>query len=258
MTDQLMKTHIELPYRGNILRGYLDQPAPSGLEQPQPLIIMFHGFTADCTETKFFFTRLSKILAGQGIASLRLSFTGSGESDGDFVNTSCLRQAEEAEAILDFALNLPGVDPRRIALLGMSMGGCSAALLARKRQNSLKGLILLAPAFRYVEKYRANYERSDFYWHGNLKVGRAFFDDALTADFRGALEALTIPVRFFHGTRDTSVSPEVSREFSQYAMDSRLTLIEGTNHIFDTREGFEKLSLGVALASLEMLSQANP
>lgn len=251
MDSQLKKTHLEVPVQGAILRGYLDEPAAP---EPHPLLIMFHGFTGDCTEAKFLLTRLARHLAGAGIACLRLSFQGSGESDGDFERTSCLGQAREGEAILDFARTLPAVDASRIALLGMSMGGCAAALLARDRQEHLKGLILLAPAFRYVEKYRARYGADGFYWHGNLKVGRNFLEDGLTSDFKGALQALRIPVAFFHGTEDTSVVPDVSREYSTYPEDAELTLIEGTDHAFDTRQGFAELQNGVESAAKRMLN----
>ena len=248
------KTHLEVLINGTILRGYLDEPGQPG---PHPLLIMFHGFTGDCTETKFLLTRLAKGLAEQGIASLRLSFKGSGESDGDFYDTSCLGQAMEGKAILDFAETLPGIDHDRIALLGMSLGGFVATLVAKDRQEELKGLILLAPAFRYVEKFRAVYQQTDHYWHGNLKVGRSFLEDGLSADFKGALQSLLIPVYFFHGTQDSSVDPGVSQEFSRYPKDSELTLIEGTDHGFDTKEGYLELKHGVESAACRMLKPSS-
>lgn len=250
MVDATTKTHLEVLINGTMLRGYLDRPQTPG---PHPLLIMFHGFTGDATESKFLLTRLAKGLTGQGIASLRLSFAGSGESDGDFYDTSCLKQAQEGEAILDFARSLPDVDVGRIALLGMSLGGCVATLVAGTREDQLKGLILLAPAFRYVEKYQKLYQTHDFFWHGNLQVGRSFLDDALGTDFKKILQTLTIPVRFFHGTGDKSVEPAVSQEFSTYPKDSELTLIEATDHGFDTKAGYLELSQGLESAVRQIL-----
>lgn len=250
MEQATKKTHLEVLINETMLRGYLDEPGQPG---PHPLLIMFHGFTGDCTETKFLLTRLAKGLAEQGIASLRLSFKGSGESDGDFYDTACLEQAMEGKAILDFARTMPGIDQERIALLGMSLGGCVATLVANDRQAELKGLILLAPAFRYVEKFRTVYQEADHYWHGNLKVGRSFLEDGLNADFKGALRSLRIPVCFFQGTQDTSVDPGVSQEFSAYPKDSELTLIEGTDHGFDTKAGYLELKRGVESAACRML-----
>lgn len=243
-----MKEHIELILEGKTLRGYLDTPAGEG---PHPLVIFFHGFTGDCTEKKFLFPRLADLLAGAGIASLRLSFLGSGESDGEFQAVSLNDQARQGRVILELARNHPAIDPERIALLGMSMGGCVAAMLAAERQQDLCGLILLAPAFRYAEKYRSRYGRDNIYWHGSLPVGRTFLEDAVSADFKSLLQELRIPVRFFHGTADTSVPPAVSMEFSSYPADSSLTLIDGTDHGFDTRTGFDELARGVLGSTLE-------
>lgn len=245
-----MKRHIELTAGEHTLRGYLDLPKGEG---PHPLLIMFHGFTGDCTEHKFLLTRLAGELKEHGTASLRLSFSGSGESDGDFFDTSCLTQAKEGRAILDFARNLQGIDAARIGLLGMSMGGCSGVLVAKERPADVKCLILLAPAFRYVEKYRQRYDEDGVLWHGNLRVGRQFLEDGLKADLKGALMELKIPVCFFHGTNDTSVDPEVSKEFLRYAQTGRLTLIEGADHGFDTKEGIKELFSGVCAAAREFL-----
>lgn len=252
MIDTNIKTPIEVLINGSMLRGYLDRPDTPG---PHPLLIMFHGFTGDATEAKFLLSRLAKGLTHLGIASLRLSFSGSGESDGDFYDTSCLRQAREGEAILDFARSLPEVDTSRIALLGMSMGGCASTLVAGSRQDQLKGLILLAPAFRYVEKFRTVYQEADHFWHGNLKVGRSFLEDGLDADFKAALRSLLVPVCFFHGTQDTSVDPQVSQEFSGYSKHHELTFIAGTDHGFDTKEGYLELKHGVESAACRMLNK---
>ena len=135
----------------------------------------------------------------------------------------------------------------------MSLGGCVATLVANDRQAELKGLILLAPAFRYVEKFRTVYQQADHYWHGNLKVGRSFLEDGLSADFKGALRSLLIPVCFFHGTNDTSVDPQVSQEFSEYSKNSELTMIEGTDHGFDTKEGYLELKRSIESIACRIL-----
>ena len=247
-----MKTHIELDYQGETLRGYLDTPAGEG---PHPLVIMLHGFTGDCTEKKYLLARLARELGGHGVASLRLSFRGCGESDGDPAAVSCRDQASQTRAILAFSRTLPGIDPSRIILLGMSMGGAAAALAAPGIQAQLRGLILLAPAFRYAEKYRHRYDATGLFWHGNLPVGRAFLEDARPEAFRAALEELTIPVHFFHGTEDTSVLPAVSMEFVGFAREGRLFLIDGGDHGFDSRDSLEELFRGILISVSQFLKR---
>lgn len=246
-----MKTHIELDYQGETLRGYLDTPSEEG---PHPLVIMFHGFTGDCTEKKYLLTRLAGELASHGIASQRLSFRGCGESDGDHTAVSCRNQADQIKAILTFSRSLPNVDPDRIILLGMSMGGAAATLAAAGLQDQLRGLILLAPAFRYADKFRHRYDETGIFWHGNLPVGRAFLEDARPEAFRAALKEITIPVHFFHGTNDTSVLPAVSMEFVSFTREGRLFLIEGGDHGFDSRDSLRELFQGIHTSVSQFLT----
>ncbi|KAF5067333.1 2-succinyl-6-hydroxy-2,4-cyclohexadiene-1-carboxylate synthase [anaerobic digester metagenome] len=247
-----MKRHIELTMPGGTLRGYLDLPEGSG---PHPAVVAFHGFTGDCTEHKFLLARLGRHLAASGIAVLRLSFLGSGESDGEFYDTALSDQARQGERILDWARSQAAIDPDRMLLLGMSMGGCVATLVAQRRQSDLRGLILLAPAFRYAEKYRERYDESGTLWHGNLAVGRAFLDECLACDFAALLSDLKLPVRFFHGSADASVPLAVSEEFVRWPQDARLTRLPGTDHGFDTPLGITGLFAGVESAARELLNR---
>jgi pimeloyl-ACP methyl ester carboxylesterase len=119
---------------------------PEGVNKP-PIVLFFNGFAGDRNELMFIGTdeyiwqRLSRILAEQGLASLRIDFRGSGDSDGDFTMTTFSTQISDALAALDYITdNLHGqVDTKRIGIIGFSQGGlvgsCTAA--RDKRVDSL-------------------------------------------------------------------------------------------------------------------------
>lgn len=247
-----MKKHIEAKIEENILRGYLEIPDEG--ESDFPLLVMFHGFTGDCTENYFMFSRLASQLKNKGIATLRLSFPGSGESDGDFSYVSCKTWGETAKKIFDFAKTIENIDKSRMGILGLSMGGAAATVASKELNGEFKLLILIAPAFRYAVKYADQFKdpKTEVSFKGNLPIKRHFIEDEKTADYSSILRQTECPVRFIHGTGDTSVSFEVSKEHSGYPKDSSLVPIQNATHAFDDPDSFNTL-LGEVLKAASIL-----
>ena len=67
---------------GDLLAGRLDRP--NG--KPRAFALFAHCFT--CSKDVFAAQRISTALAERGVAVLRFDFTGLGNSQGDFANTS--------------------------------------------------------------------------------------------------------------------------------------------------------------------------
>lgn len=124
------------------LVGMLHLPAER--TEPVPAVLMLHGFTGNKAETHFFYTRLARQLATQGIAALRFDFAGSGDSQGEFADMTILTELADARAALDFLRHRPEVDANNIGLLGFSLGGCVAVLLASEKP-ALKTVVLWVP-----------------------------------------------------------------------------------------------------------------
>jgi pimeloyl-ACP methyl ester carboxylesterase len=110
-------TRVHIPYEGIELNGYYLNV--SG-DEPGPTLLAHGGF--DSTVEEMFFA--------VGEAARRygyncLIFEGPGQGQALRVNKLLFRYDWEAVVtpVVDFAVNLRGVDPERIALLGMSMGG---------------------------------------------------------------------------------------------------------------------------------------
>ena len=108
---------VRIPYEGIELEGYYLNV--SG-DEPGPTLLAHGGF--DSTVEEMFFA--------VGEAARRhgwncLIFEGPGQGTALRHHKLLFRHDWEAVVtpVVDFALNLRGVDPERIALLGMSMGG---------------------------------------------------------------------------------------------------------------------------------------
>ncbi|MGD1172288.1 alpha/beta hydrolase family protein [Mycobacterium seoulense] len=110
-------TRVEIPYEGIELKGYYLNVS---VNDPGPTLVAHGGY--DSTVEEMFFA--------VGEAARRhgwncLIFEGPGQGAALRINKLPFRYDWEAvvSPVLDVAVNLPGVDTERIALLGMSMGG---------------------------------------------------------------------------------------------------------------------------------------
>ncbi|MBP7240582.1 hypothetical protein [Amaricoccus sp.] len=109
---------VEIPYEGRTLKGYwLD---PDADLRPRPLAILNNGSDGTATD----------MLVGGGFAALErgwrvLIFDGPGQGAALYEDGLHFRHDWEAviAPVLDFALARPGVDPARVALLGVSQAG---------------------------------------------------------------------------------------------------------------------------------------
>ena len=114
---------------GKTLRGVLHLPAAAPRD-PAPAVVLFHGFTGNRMESHWMFVKCSRALAQAGVASLRFDFYGSGESDGEFRQMTLRGEIADGRAAVAFLRTQKGIDPKRVGLQGLSLGGAVAATLA--------------------------------------------------------------------------------------------------------------------------------
>lgn len=96
---------------------------PENFKGKLPTVILVHGFAAGKDEYGMF-TNLIKPLSELGIATYRFDFSGVGESEGDFRETTLTKLSGDLGKILEFVKIQPDVDVNRIAIVAQSLGTC--------------------------------------------------------------------------------------------------------------------------------------
>src|SRR3972149_4200492 len=120
-----------------------------GAARTAPAILWLPGFLSDMASPKAL--ALADWAKANRLPMLRFDYWGHGQSEGNLLQASIGDWLEEVFAVLD------RLRERRTILVGSSMGGWIALLLARKlaREGALKrlaGLVLIAPAFDMTER----------------------------------------------------------------------------------------------------------
>ncbi|MET8140617.1 alpha/beta fold hydrolase [Sphaerisporangium sp. NPDC005288] len=112
---------VEIPYGGTTLPGYLYRADGTGAARPT--VVMHNGFDGTVEEMHFF-GAAAAVERGYTV----LAFDGPGQPGTRHHQGMTFRPDWEnvVGLVLDHAVTLPEVDPARIALLGVSMGGLLA------------------------------------------------------------------------------------------------------------------------------------
>ena len=118
--------------------------SPTGFDAPCPAIAFFHGFTGTKVEPHRIFVKTARQLASIGFYVLRFDFRGSGDSAGDFSEMTISGEISDAIKSIDVLTAMQGVDPERIGILGLSMGGCVAACVSGQDAR-VKSTVMWAP-----------------------------------------------------------------------------------------------------------------
>jgi pimeloyl-ACP methyl ester carboxylesterase len=208
-----------------------------------PGVVFLGGFRSDMTGTKALF--LEDWARAQGRAFLRLDYTGHGASSGAFLEGCIGDWARDAADALDRLTEGPQV------LVGSSMGGWIALLLARAMPNRIAGLVGIAAAPDFTEDSMwAGFDAdqrarlmaegavalpSDYSDEPYVVTRRLIEDGRAQLVLRDPLE-LPFPVRLLHGTADADVALSVPLRLIAHATgpDIRLTLVKDADHRFST------------------------
>ena len=226
MIEEVAFTHDDMT-----VRSYLVFPETGST--PYPLVVLAHGFGANGRRTLGFAENLAK----DGLAACSFSFCGAfdGDSDGSTLGRSVLTEAADLRAVLAGLAVRPDVDESRIAVLGMSEGGCVSTLVAAECPQTLRALALMYPAYCIPDDARERVaanggvvpESMDVMGHA---IGGVYLRDAMTCDPFAGMPRYAGPVLIVHGTADEIVPIEYSRRAAETFPDACLVEVEGAGH----------------------------
>lgn len=209
-----------------------------------PLVIFCGGYRSDMTGTKAQYFEDQCIARGQ--AYLRFDYSGHGKSGGTFETGSIGQWASDARAILDH------INPTQPAIIiGSSMGGWMAFLLAKARPNKIKALIGIAAAPDFTEdiyQRLSDTQRSSLHTNGFAAIPNdysdepyhfplAFYEEAKNhMILTGEIPPLNFPIHLFQGDQDKDVLPNTPDKIKTALPDATITVthIENGDHRLST------------------------
>lgn len=232
-----MEFQIEFANRaGRRLRGVIHKPQ-TATRRRVPGVVFFHGFTGDRMESHWIFVKCARALAQAGIAALRFDFYGSGESDGEFREVTLQSEIADAKAAVEFFRKQKGIDPARLGLCGLSLGGAIAATVAKWSQA--RALVLWS-ALAHPKELRRLAERatrplpSGGREYGGHEVSMRFLEDAEKVNPVEALRGFRSPTLIIHPEKDEHLPLHHPQDFfhaSGAAIKEKI-IIPGADHTF--------------------------
>ncbi len=203
---------------GEKLSARLDLPVDG---RPIAYALFAHCFT--CTKNLKAVGNINRALNRQGIAVLRFDFTGLGESEGEFSDTTFSSNVEDLIAAAEF-LETAFQGPQ--ILIGHSLGG-AAVLQAASSIPSAKAVATIgAPGDpKHVsnllgsnkEKIEAEGEAEVMLGGRQFKIKKQFLDDLEQTRMRETLRNLKKALLVFHSPFDEIVSIDNAAQLYQAA-----------------------------------------
>lgn len=216
-----------------------------------PGVLFCGGFHSDMDGGKATF--LHARAAEEGIAFTRFDYQGHGRSSGAFAEGTIGTWFADALFVLDRLTEGPQV------IVGSSMGGWMALLLARARPDRVAGLVLIAPAPDFPRKLMAPslpeearralqetgvWDRpSEFADESYPITARLIEDSAAQELLDGPAIPISGPVHILHGLADEVVPFDHARRVVDLvaAPSVALEAIKGGDHRLSTDEDLARL-----------------
>ena len=205
-----------------------------------PGIVFLGGLRSDMSGTKALW--LEDWARARGRAFLRFDYRGHGASSGAFLDGAIGDWADDAAEAVARLTQGPQI------LVGSSMGGWIALLLARRIPEKVAALVGIAAAPDFTEDMWARMDEgqqrelmeagrieqpSDYSDEPTVITRRLIEDGRNQLVLRAPLK-LPFPVRLLQGTADADVLPSVALRLLDHidCPDARLTLVKDAGHRF--------------------------
>lgn len=232
--------------------AYINRKAATNKDAPA--LVWLGGYRSDMSGTKA--VELDNFAESEGIACLRLDYSGHGASGGDFNKGTISRWLNESLAVIKEA------KLTNLILVGSSMGGWIAlrALQELHKAGDVKvsGLILIAPAPDFTseliepalsdDERRSLQERGYFEEHSDYSPEPNIFTRNLIEDGRAnrVLEGIietNCPVHILQGMKDEDVPYQHALRLVEHlpSDDVTITLIRDGDHRLSRPQDIERM-----------------
>lgn len=206
--------------------------APKG---SSPTVLFLPGYASDMAGAKA--EALDGFCAARGIGCLRLDYSGTGSSGGNFTDGTLTRWLEEALAAIDL------LTEGKVIVAGSSMGAWLALHAALRRPDRVKALLGIAAAPDFTDWGYTQEEKDALRRDGKLErpnpyapepsvTWLGFWESGAEHRLLNNVIDLVIPIRLVHGEQDQEVHAGVPMKLMAdlRSADVQLRLIKGAGH----------------------------
>ncbi|MFD0834891.1 alpha/beta hydrolase family protein [Mariniflexile aquimaris] len=253
-----------------VIHGKHQKPIVIDVSYPEnktklPIIIFCHGYKG--FKDWGAWNLMAKAFAKAGFYFIKFNFSHNGgtvEQPIDFPdleafgNNNYTKELDDLETVIDWVFNTKEVtkltDVNTLSLIGHSRGG-GIVLIKAEEDKRVKTVITLAGVCDFANRTAAigdlkqwKEEGVTYVLNGRTKQQMPHFYQ-FYEDFKANKERLTIkravsnlniPHLIIHGDTDTSVLIDEAEQLHQWNPQSKLIIIEGANHVFETQHPWQK------------------
>jgi dienelactone hydrolase len=228
---------VEIPIEGGTMPAYYTRAAGDG---PHPVVVFCNGL--DSNKELLYWTQLPKALARRGISTLCVDQPGTGETLR-LQNIPATFDSERwASKAVDWLEGLTEIDPKRIGMTGISLGG-----------HYVPRAVAYEPRFASAAVWGANHNWAEVqqkrirregenpvphYWaHVFWVFGATDMEDFLAKtegmNLNGHMDRIKVPFLVTHGEQDR----QIGLEYAHQAYEQLTSSPKRELKIFTPREG---------------------
>ncbi len=268
MPTHLFDHTLFIPNGDHDIPARVEKPAAASPQNPVPAVVMLHGTGTQKDEVAGSYKRLAKMLAREGIASIRIDFLGHGESTGQEKDFNFSNARADILKASEYLRGMDWAAGERIGLIGWSQGGLHA-YLAAANEPGYKSVVtwasgtgwplsLLIPQEARAEAEANGYARIvEKEWAGHVRyMGLQWMKDIESVNFREELGKMEAPLLAIVGTEDFMTVEDIEQTVMACKNpDSRMYVIQGGDHTFKTITRDTRVFYQAADATIKWLKE---
>ena len=260
-----------------IIEGKHDKPILADLffkesKTKKPIVIFCHGYKG--FKDWGAWDLMAKRFSEAGFCFIKFNFSHNGGTVKQpidfpdleaFGNNNYTKELDDLETVIDWVFNHSDIkkeaDLNNISLIGHSRAGGIVTIKAEE-DNRIKKVISLAGVCNFGKRTATSGDLEQWKKDGVKYVlnGRTkqqmphcfqfytnFIENEERLTIKRAVSNLDIPYLIIHGDDDTSVFIDEAKQLHKWNSNSKLSIIEGANHVFGASHPWNALELPIHL-----------
>ncbi len=221
-------------------------PAPGNTA---PIVMFCGGYRSDMMGTKA--TYLEQQCQNRGQGYIRFDYSGHGESEGVFRDGTIGSWSSDALAVFDYLVD------REALLVGSSMGGWIALLIAHQRTENIQGVIGVAAAPDFTEDIFNNLDQQqqktlldegllllpNDYSDEPYEITRIFYEDGKKHLLLAKSHDVNFPIHLVQGKKDLDVPWQTALNIQKAYGESTvsITFVDDGDHRLSRLQDLERI-----------------